>query len=311
VRWLRRVIYLLIVLAAAGVGYEQWAEGRDAERYAPPGRLYDVGDHRLHLVCEGEGQPTVLLEASGMGTSQSYKEVLPLLAKRVRACAYDRAGMGFSERGPGARSAEALAADLKNLVAAAKLDRPLVLAGASMGGLTVELFAREHPADVRALVFIDAVDSQSLESIGSDLASKRYKVCAVATAARLGLVRLADPFKLTGMSAALAYRGAPFATACSMLSNLTQSDRELARAPALPPDLPLLVLTHGISRDLIEPGESEQYRQLEPEWQRLQRALAGRSTRGKQKVVADSGHLIASERPQAVAEAMLELIDTL
>jgi hypothetical protein len=133
----------------------------------------------------------------------------------------------------------------------------------------------------------------------------------VAWAARLGLVRLADPFRLSGVSAALTYRGAPFATACSMLSHLAESDRELASAPPLPADLPVLVLTHAVPRDIIEPGESEQYVKLEPEWQRLQRAQAARSSRGKQKVVEGAGHLIASERPEVVAQSILELIDSL
>ncbi|MBL8955315.1 MAG: alpha/beta hydrolase, partial [Myxococcaceae bacterium] len=146
------MVFGLVLLATPGVVFEQWAEGRDFERYTPPGKLYDVGDHKLHLRCEGVGSPTVILEASGLGSALSFDEVLPLLAKRTRVCAYDRAGMGFSERAGRALTSKALAEELEGLLAAAKVEPPYVLAGASIGGLTVEMFARRNPQAVAGLV---------------------------------------------------------------------------------------------------------------------------------------------------------------
>jgi hypothetical protein len=93
-----------------------------------------------------------------------------------------------------------------------------------------------------------------------------------------------------------------------VLRNLAESDREHAAAPAPKPDLPILVLSHEVPDDLLPPSETARAKAFEPEWQRLQRALAGRSTKGEQWVVAASGHLIAKDRPGSVAKAILDLM---
>jgi hypothetical protein len=38
-------------------------------KYPPPGTLVDVGGYKLHILCEGTGGPTVVMEA-GLGTLQ-------------------------------------------------------------------------------------------------------------------------------------------------------------------------------------------------------------------------------------------------
>jgi hypothetical protein len=96
-RFLGVVLVALATVAIAGAVGQLWATRLDAERFPPPGVLVDVGGRRLHLRCEGRGQPTVILEASGFGNSHSYDTVLPRLAERTRVCAYDRAGMGWSD----------------------------------------------------------------------------------------------------------------------------------------------------------------------------------------------------------------------
>src|ERR1700741_4016567 len=71
-----------------------------------PGVMVDVGSHRLHLRCIGAAGtgPTVILEAGGGGFSPVWSQVQNLLASRMRTCAYDRAGLGWSEQGPAPRT---------------------------------------------------------------------------------------------------------------------------------------------------------------------------------------------------------------
>src|SRR5688500_5316904 len=53
----------------------------------------DVGGFQLHLVCAGEGTPTVIMD-SGLGGNSTYWAPVFLKVKRVtRACIYDRAGL--------------------------------------------------------------------------------------------------------------------------------------------------------------------------------------------------------------------------
>lgn len=50
------------------------------------------------------GSPTVIFESGGGGSSKDWSRVRDLLSSRVRMCAYDRAGLGWSEVGPAPRT---------------------------------------------------------------------------------------------------------------------------------------------------------------------------------------------------------------
>jgi hypothetical protein len=69
-RWARRILIGscigLIVAVVTGATY-QWIETRrELAATPPPGRMVDIGGHRLHLWCVGAGGPTDVLEA-GLG----------------------------------------------------------------------------------------------------------------------------------------------------------------------------------------------------------------------------------------------------
>ncbi len=65
-RILLGLLALIVLLAASGATYEAIMRAGDAKRYPPPGQLVDVGGHRLHVYCVGQGSPTVVLDA-GLG----------------------------------------------------------------------------------------------------------------------------------------------------------------------------------------------------------------------------------------------------
>jgi len=67
------------------------------KKYPPPGKLYDVGDYRLHLYCTGEGRPTVILEAGAGNPSIGWSVVQSRVEGYARVCSYDRAGFGWSD----------------------------------------------------------------------------------------------------------------------------------------------------------------------------------------------------------------------
>jgi hypothetical protein len=51
------------LLAVVGAIYEVVASTQDAVRYPLPGRIVDVGGYNVHVLCMGEGSPTILLDA--------------------------------------------------------------------------------------------------------------------------------------------------------------------------------------------------------------------------------------------------------
>src|SRR5258705_12238580 len=96
-RVLLTVLALLVALPLVGASYEVIMAAGDATRYPPAGQLVDIGGHRLHLHCVGEGSPTVIMEGGGGGNILHWMLVQPSIAQSTRVCAYDRAGMGWSD----------------------------------------------------------------------------------------------------------------------------------------------------------------------------------------------------------------------
>src|SRR5215210_5674159 len=51
--------------------------------------LVDIGGRSLHLQCQGEGSPTIILEAGGYGTpSDTWDAVMPQVVEVTRVCRY-------------------------------------------------------------------------------------------------------------------------------------------------------------------------------------------------------------------------------
>jgi pimeloyl-ACP methyl ester carboxylesterase len=110
---------------------------------------------RLWIQCSGSG-PTVLAD-NGLGIpTQAWADVRAQV-RHVRFCAFDRAGVGRSDvRACACGTLERNVADIHTLIRAAGLQRPVILAGHSTGGLDALLYARKYPSDVDGLVLIDS-----------------------------------------------------------------------------------------------------------------------------------------------------------
>ncbi len=103
-------------------------------------------------------QPTVLMLHGGGQNRFSWKKTGKVLASRgLHVVALDSRGHGDSDRSPDAKyTVEALCADTLRVIE--QIGRPVVLVGASMGGLTGILAAREAgPQQVVKLVLVDVV----------------------------------------------------------------------------------------------------------------------------------------------------------
>lgn len=146
----------LLVLAVMGAIYQAIAAQIDQRTY-PPGKTVDVNDHLMHINCLGEGSPTVILDAGTLGMSAHWVRVQQQIAKTTRVCADDRAGMGWSERGPEPRDARQVSSELHTLLAnAAGIEGPYVLVGHAYGGLYAQMYARRYSEDVAGVVLVDS-----------------------------------------------------------------------------------------------------------------------------------------------------------
>jgi pimeloyl-ACP methyl ester carboxylesterase len=147
--------------ALLGMIYQKLGARRDLKRHPPPGKLIDLGTHRLHLLDVGRpganGGPTIVLEAGLMSTVLSWNEIRAELAKSYRVVSYDRAGLGWSDAGPNPRTIDRLVDELHVLLQRAAIPPPYVLVGHSFGGLTMPLFAARYPHETIGIVLVDPV----------------------------------------------------------------------------------------------------------------------------------------------------------
>jgi pimeloyl-ACP methyl ester carboxylesterase len=165
-RWIAGLVLALLVYVAFG-GVMIAAAGPLPRR----GEMIDVGGRRMRIVCMGPpavgqdaGKPVIVLEAGAFGFAADFGAVQDqLTAKGLRNCAYDRAGMGYSDPSPEPRDGVAIADDLDKLLAAAHVPPPNVMVGHSMGGMRVREFAGRHPDQVVGVVLVDASPSEALK----------------------------------------------------------------------------------------------------------------------------------------------------
>jgi pimeloyl-ACP methyl ester carboxylesterase len=164
--------------------------------FEPSGRFVDIGGRKLRLVCAGpkSDQPVIWMEAGAWGLAADFAALQQRLAERgLRSCAYDRAGMGFSDVGPGPRDSAAIVDDLHRLIAASGERGPFVFMGHSMAGQHVRLYAGRHPDQVAGLVLLDATTPEMAESPAAEAFLRRVRNVAriTAVAGTLGLTKVA------------------------------------------------------------------------------------------------------------------------
>src|ERR1700730_13659648 len=137
--------------------YQNAAEPRDDRLYPPPGKFVDLGTHRLHLLEQGRGSPTIILEAGLMSTMLSWGDIRRQLAGSYRVVCYDRAGLGWGDIGPMPRTADRIVEELHSLLDRSAIPPPYLLVGHSFGGLTMPLFAARYREQTAGMVLVDPV----------------------------------------------------------------------------------------------------------------------------------------------------------
>jgi len=187
------VLAILAVAAATGAAYQAISSVQDRRRYPPPGQLIDIGGYRLHLHCTGTGSPTVVLNSASFDTVSDWVWLQPKLANVTRVCAYDRAGLGWSDFGPEPHDPQQDSAQVHSLLANAAIQGPLLLVGHSFGGLYARHYAAQYPQDVAGMVLIEATPPDFLRRAGRPEVmpnADETMIKAGPYAARLGVLRL-------------------------------------------------------------------------------------------------------------------------
>ena len=145
----------LLTLVLAGVIYQQAGSIVDGYTVTIPGQMVEVNGHRVHIVCQGSGASSLVLDAGLGAAAFEWHRLQPQLAKNARVCAFDRPGQGTSDAIAHAYDGATAADELHMLVRAAQIATPFVYVGHSLGANFAEIYAARYPHDLSALVLIE------------------------------------------------------------------------------------------------------------------------------------------------------------
>jgi pimeloyl-ACP methyl ester carboxylesterase len=299
----------------------------------------------IHLVCMGEGSPSVILLAGVVDWSIAWNKVQPAVAAKTRVCAWDRAGLGLSDPPPKPQTVDESAADLQAALRAANIGEPYVLVGHSVGAYETLMLADRHRPQVAGIVLSDPQYPDEVRLMAraapllneyatpqSNPVAEFLERCSAGL--RAGSIRKGGPDPEgclrpqwppnypPELKAALNKRLAEASSEIvaagmdSMAAALSPEMLDRNARMAVNPDrdygsMPLIVLTAGkanIPPDLPEALKAE-LPLSEAEWRRAHRELADLSTRGVNRIIADSRHDIPHQNPQAVIDAIAEVVD--
>ncbi len=259
-------------------------------------RSADVAGQTIRYLCQGAGNPTVIIEQGGgisLETVFSWERpvgwaaLAPQVSSLTRICVYDRIGLGHSSKAERPRTSFDVAADLHALLAREAITPPYVLAGQSLGGMNALAFASRYRDEVVGLVLIDSSHPQQLERIDKVLPPRQADEPAVLRGFRDGPDRTA-------------MRGEWF--------DFQKNSEQFANRMGIG-NIPLIVLTASPQPPSDNsPLPREWQLAIQPLHQELQRELASLSSNSRHIVASKAGHNIQLDEPRLVLDAITELV---
>jgi len=236
--------------------------------------------HKMFLECSGASNagPTVILATGrGLGTADSWALVQQRVPSSIRTCSYDAMGAGRSDRvqeSPQFRPIDQVISEMHDLFQAARLKQPYVFVGASAGGILVRRYQQAYSHEVAGLVFVDSSHEEM-----------EWRDAAI------------SPQIDSNWNNPVFLRDNGFLTDHQKL--------------AWHADIPLIDLERSEKVPLAAfPGlTQQQVDAINSEWHNFQVDLASRSKYGKYRWVADSGHMMHRQKPEAIADAIRDVVE--
>ena len=315
---------LLVITLVGGYIYQEISVSRDLARFLAPGKFIDVDGHLMHIHCQGQGSPTVIVQQGLNIPSAAWEDIDIKFSHLTKVCAYDRAGLGYSEPVDHPMRATEVAEQLNKLLHNAKIEDDIVLVGWSAGGLFIRKYYQLYPDKVKGMLFVDSAHEQGLIRAPQwpTNAWKSYQNQIEKYAAPFGLVRLRNEIKvILGSGKKLNDRFSAVYHQSHSIGVGLDAEEALkldTQSPHPPPpigDLPLIVLTASkpekISKN-IPPKVSikihKYFQESRRAWNQLHSELAALSTRGKHIITSKSGHWMHTDQPELLIDSVKELV---
>jgi pimeloyl-ACP methyl ester carboxylesterase len=311
--------------------------------YTRPGRLVAADDGaKLNLYCMGHGSPAVVFDSGWEDWAPAWAIVQPRVAKWTRACAYDRAGAGFSEAGPMPRTSVRISGELRSALHRAGIAGPYILVGHAFGSDNVRTFADLYMPEVAGVVLVEGdvmdlepADLQDADHKGEVNIIARLRECRDQVASGKPLLPLPPrPGRPPRTCAQQFFRGIPEMSWSPQLNaklleiaqtKVAMYDAYISEMEQMPRDeaylqqhqrsygaRPLRTVTtgrHGVGSLTNQPPPSAEQSRYEDEAGKAQSRWLALSSNGKQIFADNSSEYVVFDAPDAVVDAIRETYD--
>lgn len=120
-----------------------------------PSDFTKINDHQFYRIAKGDGPPVVILHGLPDHSLNQFK-FIETLSKTHHVLAYDRLGMGLSDKPKRSYDIQEQVEDLQEILSTHDLKRSTLL-GHSVGGTIAVRYAAQNPERVSALILLNPV----------------------------------------------------------------------------------------------------------------------------------------------------------